>query len=316
VAIGLFVLGDLAFARASLDGSYDGRSWIDVLWILALVFLVAAGDVHHRAPIERRERRPMQWQQTSLTISPYLAVAMCSVLLLDSVRSYAFFPVLGLASGLIVLTCLVAARQMAALHDSRVLLREMRRLATTDSLTGVYNRRHVLGEADRTLAESRADGVPLTVLMIDIDHFKQFNDRHGHAVGDLALQLVTRQCMALLRVDQDIVGRFGGDELLVVLPGATVTDAVLVAERIRIAVARQSLEPGLGELRVSLSIGVAEVEADESITRLMRRADIALYDAKRSGRGRTRAYNDVTEDVPPAPALDPTTAEPAEPVTG
>ncbi len=160
---------------------------------------------------------------------------------------------------------------------------ELRRLATTDSLTGLPNRRHFLETAGRELARMRRSGDPATVLMLDIDHFKRINDALGHAAGDEALRAVADACRRVLR-ESDLAGRLGGEELGVLLPGTDLPSALDVAERLRVAMAGISFAGGGG---LTVSIGASAcVAADASIEQALGRADHALYRAKETGRDR------------------------------
>jgi diguanylate cyclase (GGDEF)-like protein len=158
---------------------------------------------------------------------------------------------------------------------------QLKHRATIDGLTGLANRRHL----DRVLAgavqDARRAGSPLSVLLLDVDHFKQFNDIFGHAAGDQVLRTVAELLRSTVR-DGDLVGRYGGDELLAVLPGADADQAASIAERLRQSVA--------GRLRVcdravTLSLGVATLgQGAEDAEALVAAADRALYRAKHLGR--------------------------------
>lgn len=155
--------------------------------------------------------------------------------------------------------------------------------ARTDTLTGVSNRRAFDEEIHRLIAIRERRPTDLCLLMADIDHFKMFNDYHGHQVGDEMLQLVaesfersTRSC--------DIVCRYGGEEFAVLLPRTKLTDAIRVAERARAAVETLRCDIGEVELHVTTSIGVVELRTGESIAAFVKRADEALYAAKLAGR--------------------------------
>nr|WP_255702114.1 GGDEF domain-containing protein [Salinicola sp. DM10] len=156
--------------------------------------------------------------------------------------------------------------------------------ADTDDLTGLSNRRALLRATVKQLRRHR--DMPLSVLLIDIDYFKRVNDLHGHDVGDEALRAVASQLRSAVR-DPALVGRVGGEEFAVVLPETVLSEAAGVAERLRQRVATTPLAVTSGpNLTLTLSIGVAERHASESLKQLMRRADRHLYQAKRSGRDR------------------------------
>ncbi len=177
--------------------------------------------------------------------------------------------------------------------DRKELEWRLAREASTDPLTGCANRRRFLELARQEIVRVRRYGGSLSVLALDLDHFKKVNDRHGHHVGDLALQMLVQVCHATLR-EEDTVGRLGGEEFAILLPQTPAERAVEVAERVRRAVeaARVDLEPD-PSVRFTTSVGVASLEAaDKDIDALLGRADRALYQAKESGRNR------VVSDTP------------------
>ena len=157
---------------------------------------------------------------------------------------------------------------------------ELRRLATTDSLTGAANRRQFFASTEREARRASRHERPLSLLMLDVDHFKQINDHHGHDVGDRALRRLVSICREELR-DTDTVGRLGGEEFGILLPETTLEAAAQVAERLRSALAGDAL--GVAS---SVSVGVAEMHDAEPIQSLVKRADQALYRAKNAGRDR------------------------------
>lgn len=166
-------------------------------------------------------------------------------------------------------------------NDLRETQCQLRVLADIDMLTQVPNRRHF---EELAAAALQAVPGPRAVLMLfDIDHFKSINDSHGHAVGDEALRRVARCARDSLRT-RDVLGRLGGDEFMLLLPGATVDDALFVAERISDSVDAAGAPADAFEL--SLSFGVVQVEPGESLESAQNRADLALYEAKRLGRRR------------------------------
>ena len=165
--------------------------------------------------------------------------------------------------------------------------RRLERAAQTDALTGIYNRGHVMDVLDRAFARA-SEKRPLSVVLVDIDFFKRVNDDHGHLIGDEVLRRVASTLQESLRRD-DALGRFGGEEFLLVLPGFGDAEARVVAERCRAAVARLDLgvpaANGDGPLRVTASFGIATVPpAYATVETLLDVADGALYQAKRGGR--------------------------------
>jgi two-component system cell cycle response regulator len=164
---------------------------------------------------------------------------------------------------------------------------ELRRLATTDPLTGAANRRHFLERAQLELARVKRYGDPVSILMMDIDHFKRVNDSRGHAAGDLALQMLVGACHEMLR-ETDLLGRLGGEEFAVLLPETTDDDAFDVAERLRRGLEALAIPHDPEPFHFTVSIGLTRCEAaDAGIEQPIARADKGLYEAKKEGRNRT-----------------------------
>jgi diguanylate cyclase (GGDEF)-like protein len=166
--------------------------------------------------------------------------------------------------------------------------RRMRVMAMTDELTRLPNRRHLLSVAEEQLARSRATGEAFCIVAIDVDHFKRINDTHGHAAGDVVLQRIAHACRATLRPG-DRIGRTGGEELSVLLPATRAQDAMAAAERLRAAVDTLDCDDIAPNLRVTISLGVAEWKGHETLARVAARADELLYRAKQEGRNRVAA---------------------------
>jgi diguanylate cyclase (GGDEF)-like protein len=177
--------------------------------------------------------------------------------------------------------------QMTLLTE-RAALRDQ---AMTDALTRVWNHGVIVDILVRELDRSRRAGQSVAAIMADIDHFKKINDGHGHLVGDAVLREVARRIRASVR-PYDAVGRYGGEEFLVILPGATGANAQKTAERIRTTIAgSEILVPG-GRVAVTISLGVAATEGNEKTKadQLVSAADGALYRAKKAGRNRVKVW--------------------------
>jgi len=160
-------------------------------------------------------------------------------------------------------------------------------LATIDSLTGAYNRRHFLELAGTEIARSRRYRNPVSVLMLDIDFFKKVNDQYGHAAGDEALRKVSDACSNSLR-EQDIFGRLGGEEFAIILPETSLARGIEIAERIRKTIEALSIKIDSVEFNVTISIGLAQLSQDSKLKQtaldLLQIADLALYQSKENGR--------------------------------
>ena len=161
---------------------------------------------------------------------------------------------------------------------------ELERAARVDYLTGCYNRRAIEELATQNIASARRHGVPLSVLVLDIDHFKRINDELGHAIGDLALVESVARIRTTLRTE-DVLGRLGGEEFIVLMPGADGASAVQAGERIRRSFSAEPLRMDGHHRTVTLSIGVATLAPmDREFSQLLRRGDRAMYAAKNAGR--------------------------------
>jgi diguanylate cyclase (GGDEF)-like protein len=254
------------------------------------------------AVIQYRSRGPTAADaaRRSYSVLPYLAVgAIDSLLLTVTVQSRAQLPVV---VGAVAATAIVVVRQLLAFRDNAALvesLREHQRLlreqATHDSLTGLANR----ALFNETLAQAFEMARPrtLTALLIDLDDFKTVNDTLGHQVGDGLLVEVGHRLRAAVRPD-DLVARLGGDEFAILLPSTRQDQALEVAARVVAELDRPAYSHG-HRLDVRASVGVAELAADDDAQALLRHADIAMYAAKRLGKGRYACYTPDLELSPP-----------------
>lgn len=195
------------------------------------------------------------------------------------------------------------ARFVAVMRDVTAVTQrqqELQWLAATDSLTGLPNRRHMVDAVEQELERARCQRLPLSLLVLDIDHFKAVNDTHGHAAGDAVLRALADTCRGQLR-SMDVPARMGGEEFVILLPQTTIAGAVEVAERLRRAVASMEVPlDGGGTVSITISIGVAGIDGaaedgaadgeglSSGFDRLMALADQALYRAKGEGRNRVR----------------------------
>ncbi len=162
--------------------------------------------------------------------------------------------------------------------------RKLEVLASTDPLTGAYNRRHFMEAGNNELLRSRRYKHTFTVLMLDIDHFKAVNDTHGHDIGDIALKETVSVIQEGLR-GEDTLGRLGGEEFAVILPETGKSKGSLLAERIRVSISKIIVETPTVPLTFTMSIGISEgMDTDTDIEDALKRADDALYQAKEGGR--------------------------------
>lgn len=194
----------------------------------------------------------------------------------------------GLAGSFVLASLLLAI----GLSDKLLQLRRDRdqasRQAQLDSVTMALNRHGIEERLFREMGEARSRNTRLSIAFIDVDHFKPINDQHGHGIGDQCLRIVSWRLKNLLR-SRDGIGRYGGDEFLIVLPGMGVDEASVVAERMRVSVNSRPLTMADASIGASLSIGIAELAPGESMDSLIERADAALYASKSAGRDRATA---------------------------
>jgi diguanylate cyclase (GGDEF)-like protein len=161
----------------------------------------------------------------------------------------------------------------------------LRREASRDSLTGLWNHKVILDLLERELLRAERDGQAVGVIMVDVDHFKAINDSRGHAAGDVVLRIIASGIAAMVR-PYDSVGRYGGEEFLIIAPGCALGETWELAERVRQHVASCSIMAGGSNVKVSLSLGVATAAAAPDIEKVLHAADAAMYAAKRAGRNR------------------------------
>ncbi len=201
----------------------------------------------------------------------------------------------------LIVAPLVSGAAMGLLAEVEAARRALREVAIRDGLTNLYNRRFFAARLHAEVSQARRMASPLTVIMIDVDHFKRINDLWGHSAGDEVLQRVADALIAYVRPD-DLSARFGGEEFVALLPGAPLDEAADVAERIRLAIADlriASLEPAETP-HVTASLGIAAFDHDtETVDQLLQRADSAMYAAKTEGRNRcVIAAGRVPADAP------------------
>jgi len=190
-----------------------------------------------------------------------------------------------LTTGLLLGFVVIFFRQLVRkLTDAR---NQLERLATTDDMTGLFNRRQILRRFEEECERTRRSGGALCCLMLDVDHFKHVNDDFGHQAGDEVLRMIATQARKALRV-YDAVGRYGGEEFIAILPGAELTTAQAIAERLRAAIETTViLQTATGEPRpITASLGLAQWRTGDTVEGLIHRADEALYRAKAGGRNR------------------------------
>ena len=272
------------------NSTYLGGDPVDTLWMLALVivYLAAACQLRTKPAGSPRAAAAARTRAPVLPALPghrgQLPAAGRRRLAQRQVR----LPGGGILLGAVALTFLVSARQYIALHDYGRLAVRYQELASIDGMTGLYNRRHFMEVAEAAFAHAQRLGQPLVALMIDVDNFKQINDTHGHIAGDQVLAELAQACREHVRPD-DIVGRYGGDEFIIIVPGITSLRATQIADQLARPAARVLGRDGK-PLAYTASVGIAECPPGCDLPTLLIHADLAMYEAKRAGGGSWRIF--------------------------
>lgn len=288
-AFAVSAVTDAGYTWLTVLNSYLPGSWLNLGWqleaVIMCVFLLLA--LRHE---ETDQQQPSRGRD--LTLVPVVgSVVLLLALLLHDLRD-GTTEVSGVLVALVSLVVLLVRfsvsladlrRTTARLDDA---LREQERLAITDGLTGLYNRRFITELMTIETDRARRAGTPLSLLALDIDHFKRVNDSYGHHAGDRVLVEVGRRITGALRAD-DVLARSGGEEFLVIANGTEAEGALEVSERIRLAVRASPLwcDEDLS-VAVTVSIGCTTLRPEDSVEEVSRRADRALYAAKEAGRDR------------------------------
>jgi diguanylate cyclase (GGDEF)-like protein len=299
VATGLtmFIAADVTYDYITVNSTYLGGDPVDTLWFVALAIMWIAASCQLHAEPQEHFAAPPRVPAARPSILPYLAVAGSYLLLMVvGLENVGFNPLGGILLGALVLTVLVSLRQFAALRDNGRLARRYQELASIDEMTGLYSRRHFMEVTEGAFAHAQRLGQPLVALMIDVDHFKQINDLHGHAIGDQVLADLARSCREQVRPD-DIAGRYGGDEFIIMISGTTSLRATQIAARLTGPPTRVTGSDGT-PVSFTVSIGIAESARCGDLSSLLARADLAMYQAKRAGGGCWRVFDEVSTNAP------------------
>jgi two-component system, sensor histidine kinase LadS len=236
----------------------------------------------------RRGSRAAGWFLIAWTLLEAFTIATAIRLLVAEAEGAELLLYYGLPMSMVVAAAFVALGVADRLREQRVALTEAERRAQTDPLTGALNRRSIVERLEAACTRAQARGLPISLLFIDLDHFKEINDTFGHAAGDACLHAIIKPIQAELR-QSDVVGRYGGEEFVVILSSADVSAARPIAERIRERVAETSVEGFGAPIQLTCSIGVATSDMlGVWGEKLIARADAAVYAAKKSGRNRVQ----------------------------
>ncbi|MFN8108741.1 MAG: GGDEF domain-containing protein [Thermoleophilia bacterium] len=278
-------VGDVLYLLEVADSTEVIPAWVvQIAWSVAAFMYMGSA---WRDPKEPRRQAPRSW---SRLVGPavFSAASLGLLTWLAMQGTHAVGAVLAAAAlGVLLVRIVLYFREILALASG---LADAEDRASRDSLTGLLNHGAFHAAADLELARAQLTGTELSLVLIDVDHFKAFNDRHGHQAGDMALRAIAA-CLAEAARQGDVIGRTGGEELAWALPGAALEDAGAAAERLRRRIAELRIG-GVGG--VTASFGVVSPAAGESARRVFGRADEVLYAAKRAGRNRVLTQPEPT----------------------
>jgi diguanylate cyclase (GGDEF)-like protein len=261
-------------------------AWFDILWtVLLIVPLLIAASWKQAEKADAPLDLPKHEKKISTQIFYLLYPLFVLIMSLRVAHEH-----LGLATAVVLLSfACSSARLLLTQHRLILTKEELRREASRDSLTRVWNRKAIMEILQRELLRAERETMTVGVIMADIDHFKAVNDSRGHAAGDLVLQTIASEIAAVVR-PYDSVGRYGGEEFLIVVPGCNMSETWELAERIRGCVVASSITVGNSPVKVSLSLGVATGNLASDSDKLLSVADTALYQAKNAGRNRVEPH--------------------------
>jgi diguanylate cyclase (GGDEF)-like protein len=256
--------------------------WFDLLWsaLLLAPMLIATAWKQVESP-EILLQPPPKEKHIHAEISSLLYPLLVLFLSLRVARQH-----LTLAALIVLPSFLCSSARMLVTQSRLMLAKEaLRREAKRDSLTGLWNHKAIMEILERELLRSERDHHPVGVIMIDVDHFKRVNDSRGHAAGDAVLRIIASGIAAMVR-PYDSVGRYGGEEFLIIAPGCGLGDTWELAERVRTHVAGCAIMAAGAAVDVTLSLGVATGECAADLEKVLSGADAAMYRAKAAGRNR------------------------------
>ena len=284
-------------------GLYTG-AWFDLLWsalIVAPILIVITWKQVESPEISldppRREKRI--YTEIFFLLYPMMVLFMSLRIARER---------LGMAAVVVFLSFVCSSARLLVTQHRLVRLKDaLRREASRDGLTSLWNRKAIFEILDRELLRAERDQQPVGLIMIDVDHFKAINDSRGHAAGDAVLRIIANGIASVVR-PYDSVGRYGGEEFLIVAPGCGLAETAELAERVRSHVAGCNIVVGGSSVNVSLSLGVATGQTSAESEKLLHAADAAMYQAKNAGRNRVEPSVEraagAGQSVSPAPKSD------------
>ena len=247
--------------------------------------------------VKRRLRAPVRGiievidrQGAALAVFPLLSFALLACYDLQDRYDGSAFVMLLISTALIFFAYYLISVSISVTKRKQ----ELERISNSDGLTGIYNRRYMDRRIDEELERLQLGGPPFSIALIDIDFFKRVNDEHGHDCGDFILKEVVKDIASTVRAN-DVLGRWGGEEFLLVLPATSREQAAKLAERVRLAIEERVYEYGGKSISATITIGLSVAEGGDGRARAVKRADLALYRGKRQGRNRVAHFDTATD---------------------
>jgi diguanylate cyclase (GGDEF)-like protein len=278
----------LVLANASMDPNFQSAESVNSLQLRSVmcVPLIARGNTLGAIYIENRSEENLFTDENLKPLEYFAAQAAISIenaILNDELEARVAIRTAELNR--------INELLRAEIEERKRIEQQLHQLATTDPLTGALNRRHFFELVEQEFDRSQRYGRQISIILVDLDHFKEINDSHGHIAGDQLLQAVANRFTQSLR-QMDIFGRYGGDEFVVLLPETNIEQAKLAAERLHKNVTSKAVETSRGSIPLEISIGVASLVNTDDMEKLLIKTDQALYKAKAEGRNRVVVFEE------------------------
>jgi diguanylate cyclase (GGDEF)-like protein len=293
-----FVLTDSVYVNMDV---YTSLSFVNAGWIASMTLIALAAAAGHRGTAPSTDPAAARRDPRSVSRVPFVAVGGCYAMLLLNESDDAVYPDRILAVAAVTITALVALRQYVALRENRELTRAFDAITSSDELTGLSARRHFLAMAEREISLLDQSGGRATagaaLVLLDIDHFTEINQRHGHQAGDQVLTAVAEACRNQLR-QGDLLGRYGGDEIIALLPHSTAEAAEAITGRIAEHLRTLRIETAAGYVATGITAAVTDVPAGSDLESALARLAAGLRKAKESALGSCTSVPTVAPGVP------------------
>jgi len=279
----------LVIANAGTDPNFQSSESVNSLKLQSVmcVPLITRGKTLGAIYIENRSKASIFTEEDIKPLEHFAAQAAVSIenaILNDELESRVEQRTAELAQ--------INRRLREEIEERKRVEKQLHRLATTDPLTGAYNRRHFFNLAEQEFNHSDRYENQISIILVDVDHFKEINDTYGHVAGDQLLQTIAKRFLCNLR-QMDIFGRYGGDEFVILLPETDLDQARMAGERLHKVVTQTPIETSRGIIRLQISMGVASLNNSDDMEKLLIKTDQALYAAKEAGRNRVTVCDGI-----------------------